>query len=137
MLRLFRGLRSIRPVRAMKVDPKNRERKARLEIDPYDNPMAERESSKPNTGTLIPVEPWPRRKLKELYLFTLEFLKELPEDFGYRVLVEEMTRFRLKVVEEIEDIPTIEKNIGFGQVEDLIKQAQTEIKLIEFMKRKS
>lgn len=125
-----------RVLRRCIVDMKYREEKAKLEIDPFDHPAAEYESDKPTTGTPEQVEAWPRRKLKELYIHTLEFLKELPEDAGYRILVEELTRFRLKVIETTEDYREIEKTIGYGQVEDLIEAAKNEIILIGLMKRK-
>ena len=44
----------------------------------------------------------------------------MPEDFGYRVFTEEITRFRLKVVENQLDLGVIEDRIGYGTVDDLI-----------------
>lgn len=118
------------------VNMKYREAKAALEKDPFDHPAYDTESTKPNTGDAIQVEVWPRRKLKELYMYTLEYLKELPEDAGYRILIEEMTRFRLKVVETQESHEEIEKKIGYGQMEELILAAKNEITLIGIMKSK-
>ena len=118
------------------VDMKYREAKSRTEIDPFDHPGYQTEATKPNAGDLLQVELWPRRKLKELYVYTLEYIKELPEDFGYRIIMEELMRFRLKVVETIEDHSEIEKKIGYGSVEDLIDAAKSEIYLIDIMKSK-
>ena len=118
------------------VDLRYREGKAKTELDPFDHPSFDTESTKPNTGDPNQVEAWPRRKLKELYIQTLEFLKDIPEDAGYRIVVEEMTRFRLKVVENLTDHSEIEKKIGYGQMEDLIDAAKQEITLIGIMKRK-
>ena len=114
-----------------------REAKAQKELDPYDHPGFETEADKQNTGFPAQVEAWPRRKLKELYVHTLEYLKELPEDFGYRIIMEELTRFRLKVVESVEDHTEIEKKIGYGVMEDLIEAAKNEVFLIGIMKRKN
>lgn len=116
------------------VDMKFRETKAKLETDPFDHPAYDTESTKQNTGDAIQVEIWPRRKLKELYVYTLEYLKDLPEDAGYRIIVEELTRFRLKVVESTEDHSEIEQKIGYGYMEELIEAAKNEITLIGIMK---
>jgi hypothetical protein len=116
-----------------------RERKAKIEMDAYDNPFLEVETTRVNAGDNEQsslVDPYPRRKLKELYMYTLEYLKQLPEDFNYRLLVEEMTRFRLKVVEDNRDITEIERTIGFGLVDDLILQARSELTLMEIYKSK-
>ena len=134
MLTLLRRVRFLPNLVRFSTDNRARERKSRLESDPFDNPFAELETTRVNTGTSSQVELWPRRKLKELYLHTLEFLKELPDDYGYRILIEELTRFRLKVVEDNEDLATIEKLIGHGIAEELIEQAQDEITLLQHMK---
>jgi hypothetical protein len=101
----------------------SRERKARIELDPFDNPYLDRESIKPGMDEPLQPEPWPRRKLKELYVIALELFKDIPEDDNYRKLMEELTRYRLKVVEENEDVYTIENTINFGPVEHLIEAA--------------
>lgn len=123
-----------RVLRRSVVDMKYRESKSKLETDPFDHPAFDTEATRTNTGEPSQVEIWPRRKLKELYIHTLEILKELPEDAGYRILVEEMTRFRLKTVESNEDHAQIEKIIGFGMMEELIHAAKNEILLIGLMK---
>lgn len=116
-----------------------RETKAKIEMDAYDNPFLEVETmrvSHADNEMSSVLDPFPRRKLKELYLYTLEYIKQIPEDFNYRLLVEEMTRFRLKVVEDNRDIAEIEKTIGFGLIDDLILQATNELTLIEVYKSK-
>lgn len=134
MLTLLRRVRFLPNLARFSTDNRARERRSRLEGNPYDNPFAELETSRVNTGTPSQVELWPRRKLKELYLHTLEFVKDLPDDYAYRILVEEFTRFRLKVVEDNEDLASIEKLIGHGIAEELIEQAQDEITLLQHMK---
>ncbi|KAL0382393.1 UNVERIFIED_CONTAM: putative NADH dehydrogenase [ubiquinone] 1 alpha subcomplex subunit, mitochondrial [Sesamum calycinum] len=64
---------------------------------------------------------------------TLEEIKAVPEDEGYRKAVESFTRHRLKVCQEEEDWEAIEKRLGCGQVEELIEEAQDELKLIGHM----
>lgn len=123
-----------RVMRRTFVDMKFREGKAKLETDPFDHPAYDTEATRTNTGDVVQVELWPRRKLKELYIHTLEILKELPEDAGYRIMIEEMTRFRLKTVESSLDHSEIEKKIGFGIMEELIEAAKNEITLIGLMK---
>jgi hypothetical protein len=101
----------------------SRERKARIELDPFDNPYLDIESAKPGIDEPGQPEPWPRRKLKELYILALELFKDIPDDDNYRKLMEEMTRYRLKVVENNTDVYAIETAINFGPVEHLIEAA--------------
>jgi hypothetical protein len=53
---------------------------------------------------------------------------------GYKFLSQELTRFRMKVVDETRSIRTIEEKIAAGLVEELIYQAHNELKLIRIMK---
>merc|ERR1711871_427165 len=70
--------------------------------------------------------------LTELYAKTLEDVKALPADAEYRVNVEKITNYRLKVVQEKELIDDIESVMGL-QVEEMIVEAEDELKLIPQM----
>lgn len=90
---------------------------------------------KETTGIVgLDVVPNAREVLINLYSKTLEEIKGVPEDEGYRKAVESFTRHRLNVCKEEEDWETIEKRLGCGQVEELIEEAQDELKLIGHMK---
>ena len=131
----------LRLIRATRISPlwrqfaAAREKQAKLEQDPYDNPYLDVENPSPNHRALQPVEPFPRRKLKELYILGLERFKDLPSSAGYRIVMEELTRYRLKVVEDNEDIEVIEKTIGYGNIDDLIEAAKNELVCCDHMKR--
>ncbi|CAK7338722.1 unnamed protein product [Dovyalis caffra] len=89
---------------------------------------------KQTTGIVgLEVVPNARAVLINLYNKTLNEIKAVPEDEGYRKAVESFTTHRLKVCEEEEDWEKIEQRIGCGQVEELIEEAQDELKLIEKM----
>lgn len=89
---------------------------------------------KETTGIVgLDVVPNAREVLIGLYTKTLEEIKVVPEDEGYRKAVESFTRHRLKVCQEEEDWEVIEKRIGCGQVEELIEEAQDELKLVGHM----
>ncbi|KAI3471173.1 hypothetical protein Pfo_027836 [Paulownia fortunei] len=89
---------------------------------------------KETTGIVgLDVVPNAREVLIGLYTKTLEEIKAVPEDEGYRKAVESFTRHRLKVCREEEDWEAIEKKLGCGQVEELIEEAQDELKLIGHM----
>ncbi|CAI9762440.1 unnamed protein product [Fraxinus pennsylvanica] len=89
---------------------------------------------KETTGIVgLDVVPNAREVLIGLYSKTLEEIKVVPEDEGYRKAVESFTRHRLKVCQEEEDWEVIEKRIGCGQVEELIEEAQDELKLVGHM----
>ncbi|XP_050224868.1 probable NADH dehydrogenase [ubiquinone] 1 alpha subcomplex subunit 5, mitochondrial [Mercurialis annua] len=89
---------------------------------------------KETTGIVgLDVVPNAREVLINLYTKTLKEIKAVPEDEGYRKAVESFTSNRLKVCREEEDWEMIEKRLGCGQVEELIEEAQDELKLIEKM----
>lgn len=86
---------------------------------------------KETTGIVgLDVVPNAREVLIGLYSKTLEEIKAVPEDEGYRKAVESFTRHRLTVCQEEEDWENIEKKLGCGQVEELIEEAQDELTLI-------
>ena len=58
----------------------------------------------------------------------------MPDDYGYKFLCQEMTRFRMTVVDETMSIRAIEDKISSGLIEELIHQAHNEIKLLKIMK---
>lgn len=89
---------------------------------------------KETTGIVgLDVVPNAREVLISLYNKTLKEIEAVPQDEGYRKAVESFTRHRLKVCQEEEDWETIEKRLGCGQVEELIEEAQDELKLISKM----
>ncbi|KAF1780211.1 ETC complex I subunit [Phytophthora cactorum] len=53
-----------------------------------------------------------------------------PEAKNYRNAVEQITNFRLNVVESNEDENVIERKINCGQLEELIEQAEDELTVI-------
>ena len=89
---------------------------------------------KQTTGIVgLDVVPNARDVLIGLYRKTLKEIQAVPEDEGYRKAVESFTRQRLKVCEEEQDWEAIENRLGCGQVEELIEEAQDELKLISHM----
>lgn len=74
--------------------------------------------------------PNPRPALTSLYKFTLNYLdKNFPEESVYRQSVENMTKNRLKIVEENEINEVIENKIGGGLIEEIVIQANDELNL--------
>ncbi|KAF5743494.1 putative NADH dehydrogenase [Tripterygium wilfordii] len=89
---------------------------------------------KETTGIVgLDVVPSAREVLIGLYAKTLKEIQAVPSDEGYRKAVESFTKHRLTVCQEEEDWEKIEKRLGCGQVEELIEEAQDELKLIEKM----
>lgn len=83
----------------------------------------------------LDVEPFPRMKLMKLYYLALEEQNQLPDEYGYKFLSREITRFRMKVVDENLQIRDIEDKIAGGLIEELVFQAHNEIKLLRLMKK--
>lgn len=74
--------------------------------------------------------PNPRPALVALYNHTLKVLeKDFPKESVYRQSVEQMTKNRLKVVEENEITEKIENLIGGGLIEEIVMQAHEELQL--------
>ena len=74
-----------------------------------------------STGiAFMDVEPFPRLKLMKLYYMILDEIKQLPDEYEYKVLSEEMTKYRMKVVDENENIRAIEDKIAAGLIEELV-----------------
>ncbi|KAL8160173.1 hypothetical protein V2J09_001710 [Rumex salicifolius] len=86
---------------------------------------------KETTGIVgLDVVPNAKEVLISLYSKTLDEIKAVPEDEGYRKAVESFTRHRLQACREEEDWEAIEKRLGCGQVEELIEEAKDELTLI-------
>ena len=83
----------------------------------------------------LDVEPFPRMKLMKLYYLNLQELRDLPDSYGYKFLSQELTRYRMKVVDDNTSIRAIEDKIASGLVEELIHDAHNEIKLMRIMKQ--
>ena len=74
--------------------------------------------------------------MKKLKIFPINTVINplLINNTGYKFLSQELTRFRMKVIDENRSIRTIEEKIASGLVEELIYQAHNELKLIRIMK---
>jgi len=74
-------------------------------------------------------------KLMKLYHLCLQELKDMPDEYGYKFLSQELTRFRMGIVDETMSVRAIEEKIAAGLIEELIFQAHNEIKLLKIMKQ--
>ena len=63
------------------------------------------------------VEPFPRMKLMKLYYLILQEIAALPDEYGYKFYCRELTRYRMKVVDDNMSIRAIEEKIASGLVE--------------------
>ncbi|XP_014211718.1 NADH dehydrogenase [ubiquinone] 1 alpha subcomplex subunit 5 [Copidosoma floridanum] len=89
---------------------------------------------KHTTGlTGLSVSKNPRQSLQILYEKIIFALQKLPSDYFYRQYTEKIINDRAKVVNEVEVIHDIEKKIDCGQIEELILQANKELKLARSM----
>eukprot|EP00118_Oscarella_pearsei_P003301 m.13814 g.13814 ORF g.13814 m.13814 type:complete len:114 (+) comp25250_c0_seq1:525-866(+) len=92
-------------------------------------------AAKKATGLVgLAVVPNAREALISIYQRTLNALTTLPKDAAYRKNTEQITKDRLKIVEQEKSPETIESKIGAGQVEELLKQAEGELNLVSKMK---
>ncbi|KAJ3160399.1 hypothetical protein HDU86_000733 [Geranomyces michiganensis] len=86
---------------------------------------------KESTGLYgVPVHPNPRPHLIALYQRIINTVERMPPTAAIRQSAESLTRHRLAVVENNEDVETIERELRAGQIEELIYQAEDELKLI-------
>ncbi|KAG2208586.1 hypothetical protein INT46_004921 [Mucor plumbeus] len=78
----------------------------------------------------IPVHQNPRPHLIQTYNTTLEALTRIPSTAIYRQATESLTQQRLSIVESTENIEEIESKINVGQIEEVIIQAEEELKMV-------
>ena len=104
-------------------------------VAPAARPAAVRGFAKTSTGIVgLEVVPNGRAVLMTLSEKLLRMVAELPESAHYRKTVEEVYRQRLEACRQHTEVEAIEAAIGLGQIEELIKVAQDEEKLIPMMK---
>ncbi|CAG8606247.1 16487_t:CDS:2, partial [Acaulospora morrowiae] len=82
----------------------------------------------------LAVHPNPRPHLLNIYKKTLESLTQIPPTAVYRQATEALTQHRLSIVESNEDVKEIESKIGAGIIEEVIWQAEDELKLLDKVK---
>jgi hypothetical protein len=96
---------------------------------------AARGFAKTSTGIVgLEVVPNGRAVLMALSEKLLRMVAELPESAHYRKTVEDVYRARLEACRQHTEVEAIEAALGLGQIEELIKVAQDEEKLIPQMK---
>ncbi|CEP16699.1 hypothetical protein [Parasitella parasitica] len=78
----------------------------------------------------IPVHPNPRSHLIQTYNTTLEALARIPSTAVYRQATESLTQQRLSIIESTENVDEIEAKINVGQIEEIIMQAEDELKMV-------
>ncbi|KAJ3016544.1 hypothetical protein HKX48_003986 [Thoreauomyces humboldtii] len=97
-------------------------------------PVLQLAKLKETTGLFgVPVHPNPRPALIALYQRIIHVAERLPASSALRQSSESLARHRLAVVEKNEDVSVIEREIRAGQIEELIDQAEDELKLIPKM----
>ncbi|KAI9339558.1 hypothetical protein DFJ73DRAFT_846464 [Zopfochytrium polystomum] len=81
----------------------------------------------------LDAHPNPRPALISLYRRILNNVSALPSDAIYRKSVESITQQRLKIAESETELDRIVEKIDCGVMEELIWQAQDELKLVAKM----
>ncbi|KAF1580377.1 UNVERIFIED_CONTAM: putative NADH dehydrogenase [ubiquinone] 1 alpha subcomplex subunit 5, partial [Eudyptes robustus] len=84
---------------------------------------------KKSTGlTGLWVNEQPHRTLTVIYGRILRTLENIPTNSPYRQNTEALVKHRLKLVEEEPDVFKLEEKIGMGQIEEVIQQAEYEVR---------
>jgi len=87
---------------------------------------------KVSTGIVgLPVDPQARQNLIELYNQTLKDVEGLKLEIRRDIIA--ITKYRLGVVEKLNDPEEIEKEIKCGQIEELVQQARDELGLVRWL----
>jgi hypothetical protein len=80
----------------------------------------------------LPVVENAREVLTSLYKRTLdETAARFPADIAYRKYVESFTKYRLSVLERSATIEEFEEEVGMGQIEELIEEAEDELEAMK------
>lgn len=90
--------------------------------------------TKLTTGlTGLVVSQHPHHTLGILYSKILRTLQKMPENAAYRKYTEQIVKERSKILENNANVAEIEKQIGCGQIEEIIVQAENELLLARKM----
>lgn len=90
--------------------------------------------TKLTTGlTGLAVSKNPHHTLGVLYGKILRTLQQMPQDASYRKYTEEIINERAQILKSNQDVATIERQIGCGQIEEVIVQAENELILARKM----
>jgi NADH dehydrogenase (ubiquinone) 1 alpha subcomplex subunit 5 len=81
----------------------------------------------------IPVHHSAKKELTFLYEKLQYSLQRLPATSTYRTGTEALVKERLDILKQTEDLEAIERQIGLGQMEELILQAKSELKLVDIL----
>ncbi|XP_018575447.1 NADH dehydrogenase [ubiquinone] 1 alpha subcomplex subunit 5 [Anoplophora glabripennis] len=91
-------------------------------------------TTKVTTGlTGLAVAKNPHHTLGVLYSKILRTLQKMPESAAYRKYTEEIINERTQILKANENVDVIEKQIGCGQIEEIIVQAENELILARKM----
>ncbi|XP_015585007.1 NADH dehydrogenase [ubiquinone] 1 alpha subcomplex subunit 5 [Cephus cinctus] len=83
------------------------------------------------TGLAVSIQP--HYFLSVLYSKVLRALEKLPQDYIYRQQTEEIIRERAAILKNNPDWRDVEAKIGCGQMEELMIQAENELRLAKNM----
>ena len=75
----------------------------------------------------------PHHTLGVLYGKLNQLLDKMPNDAAYKKHTKQIVDERLKLVQTVKDVPTLEKQINSGQIEEVIKEAEYELSLARRM----
>jgi len=79
--------------------------------------------------TRLAVAKNPHHLLGVFYSKSLRALAKMPSDYAYRKHTEQIILERAEMVKTIKDVSELEKKIGCGQIEEVVIQADNELKL--------
>ncbi|XP_008287163.1 NADH dehydrogenase [ubiquinone] 1 alpha subcomplex subunit 5 [Stegastes partitus] len=71
----------------------------------------------------------PHERLRILYTKILDSLQTIPQDAAYRKYTEQLVNERFNHVKAEPDVEKLEKKINCGQIEEVILQAEYELRL--------
>ncbi|GJJ09636.1 hypothetical protein Clacol_003860 [Clathrus columnatus] len=90
---------------------------------------------KTSTGlTGLAVHPNPLPVLRKTLESTKELLQQIPSHSVYRQSTTTLTQRRLDILDRAQnDVEVVEKELGLGQIEEVLVQAEDEFKLVQNM----
>ncbi|XP_005402383.1 PREDICTED: NADH dehydrogenase [ubiquinone] 1 alpha subcomplex subunit 5 isoform X1 [Chinchilla lanigera] len=75
----------------------------------------------------------PHERLRILYTKILDVLEQIPKNAAYRKYTEQITNERLATVKAEPDVNKLEDRLQLGQLEEVILQAENELRLARKM----
>lgn len=85
---------------------------------------------------MIQIEPFPRARIMKIcYNILADIKKDIPEDYIFRILIEEKTKFIMETVDRIDDVESLERIFGNLPIEIFIRSLADQFEVFNVVRK--